>query len=177
MGEPIFRKPIFGSVWRYPEADPQRLQRVGRRGLLRLAVLVPMTLLLVSLLSISIVYATTGISLSEAIIIGFFLACTTLLILRGWMLGTFINGNGFKIVTLFNTISGHWKHDFQVETKSTLWKLAGVPIGIRSQRVVFLSSSGREIHTHIYFGSVDGIYTRERFDVLFGLLHRWSAPE
>lgn len=177
MGEPIFRKPIFGSVWRYPEADPRRLQRVGRRGLLRLAVLVPSTLLLVSLLAISIVYATTGIPLSEALIVGFFLASTTILILRGWMLGTFVNENGFKTVTLLNTISGLWKHHFQVETKSTPWKLAGVPIGIKSQRVVLMSSDGSQIHTHIYIGSVDGIFTADRFDVLFLLLQRWSIPE
>jgi hypothetical protein len=177
MGEPIFRKPIFGSVWRYPQADPQRLQRVGRRGFLRLAVLVPLTLLLVSLLSISIVYATTGISLSEAIIIGFFLASATVLVLRGWMLGTFVNGNGFKIVTLLNTNSGLWKQHYQVETESTVWKIAGVPIGITSQRVVLTSNDGRQINTHIYIGSVDGIFTHERFDVLFRLLQRWSTPE
>jgi hypothetical protein len=177
MGEPIFRKPIFGSVWRYPEADPQRLQRVGRRGFLRLAVLVPLTLSLVSLLAISIVYATTGISLAEAMIIGFFLASGTVIVLRGWMLGTFVNGNGFKIVTLLNTISGLWKQHYLVETQSTLWRLAGVPIGIKSQRVVLISNHGRQIHTHIYIGSVDGIFTNERFDVLFQLLRRWSAPE
>lgn len=177
MGEPKFRKPIFGSVWRYPEADPQRLQRVGRRGFLRLAVLVPLTLLLVSLLSISIVYATTGISLGGAMIIGFFLASATVLILRGWMLGTFVNANGFKIVTLLNTISGPWKQHYQVETESTVWKITGVPIGIRSQRVVLISTSGRQIHTHVYLGSVDGIFTHERFDVLFRLLQRWSTPE
>lgn len=177
MGEPIFRKPIFGSVWRYPEADPHRLQRVGRRGFLRLAVLVPLTLLLVSLLSISIVYATTGISLSEAMIIGFFLASATVLVLRGWMLGTFVNGNGFKIVTLLNTISGLWEHRYHVETQSSSWKLAGVPIGITSQRVVLISHDGQSIHTHVYRGSVDGIFTRERFDVLFRLLQRWSTPE
>lgn len=177
MGEPVFRKPIFGSVWRYPEADPQRLQRLGRRGFLRLAVLVPLTLLLVSLLSISIVYATTGISLSEAIIIGFFLASATVLVLRGWMLGTFVNGNGFKIVTLLNTISGLWTQHYQVQTQSTSWKIAGVPIGIKSKRVVLISTSGRQIHTHVYLGSVDGIFTHERFDVLFRLLQRWSTPE
>jgi hypothetical protein len=177
MGEPIFRKPIFGSVWRYPEADPQRLQRVGRRGFLRLAVLVPLTLLLVSLLSISIVYATTGISLNEAMIIGFFLASATVLILRGWMLGTFVNGNGFKVVTLLNTISGLWKHHYQVETRSTAWKIAGLPIGITSRRVVLMSIDGRQVHTHIYIGSVDAIFTGERFDVLFRLLQRWSTPE
>jgi len=177
MGDPIFRKPIFGSVWRYPEADPQRLQRVGRRGFLRLAMLVPLTLMLVSLLAISIVYSTSGISLTEAMLIGFFLASATVLVLRGWMLGTFVNGNGFKIVSLLNTISGLWLDLYQVETKSTVWKIAGVPIWVTSQRVVLISPSGRQIDTHIYLGSLDGIFTRERFDVLFRLVRRWSAPE
>ncbi len=177
MGEPTFRKPIFGAVWRYPEPDPRRLLRVGRRGLLRLAVLVPLTLTLVSLLAISIVYATSGISLSEAILIGFVLACLTILVLRGWMLGTFVNGNGFKIVTLLNTRSGLWKHDYGVETRAATWKLLGIPIGIKSQRVVLIPPTGTEIETHVYLGSVDAVFTHERFDVLFQLLRRWSTPQ
>jgi len=177
MVEPEFRKPIFGAVWRYPESDPQRLQRVGRRGILRLAFLVPMTLLLVSILAISIVYAATGISLLEALIIGFFLASFAILVLRGWMLGTFVNGNGFKVVTLFTTTSGLWESHYHVESESTVWKLAGIPIGMRSQRVVFVPPQGRRIPTHVYIGSPDTIFTRERFDVLFQLLRRWSIPE
>lgn len=177
MGEPVFRKPIFGAVWRYPESDPRRLQRVGRRGLLRLAILVPLTLALVSLIAISVVYAATGIALAEAMLIGFFLATTAVLVLRGWMLGTFVNGNGFKIVTLLKTTSGLWRDLYLVESTSTVWKLAGIPIGIKSQRVVLISPRGKEIHTHIYMGSVDTIFTHERFDILFLLLRRWGTPE
>lgn len=177
MGEPVFRKPIFGAVWRYPESDPQRLQRVGRRGILRLAVLIPLTLSLVSLLAISVVYAATGIPLGEAMLIGIFLATFAILALRGWMLGTFVNGNGFKVVTFLRTTSGLWKSRYEVESESTTWKLAGIPIGIRSQRVVFVPPKGKRIPTHVYIGSADAIFTRERFDVLFQLLRRWSIPE
>ena len=177
MGEPVFRKPIFGAVWRYPESNPQRLQRVGRRGILRLAVLVPLTLSLVSLLAISVVYAATGISLGEAALIGFSLASFATLVLRGWMLGTFVNGNGFKVVTLLRTASGLWNSRYQVESQSTTWKIASIPIGIRSQRVVFTPPVGKPIPTHIFIGSADAIFTRERFDVLFLLLRRWSVPE
>ena len=177
MGEPVFRKPIFGAVWRYPESNPQRLQRVGRRGILRLAVLVPLTLSLVSLLAISVVYAATGISLGEAALIGFSLASFATLVLRGWMLGTFVNGNGFKVVTLLRTTSGLWESRYHVESESTTWRLAGIPIGIRSQRVVFVSPDGKRIPTHVYIGRADAIFTRERFDVLFLLLRRWSVPE
>ena len=70
MGEPSFRKPIFDAVWRYPEPDLRRLQRVGRRGLLRLAVLTPLTFGVMSLVAISLVYATSGIALLEAALIG-----------------------------------------------------------------------------------------------------------
>lgn len=177
MGEPVFRKPIFGAVWRYPETDPRRLQRVGRRGPLRLAALVPLTLTLVSLLAISVVYAATGISLAEAMLIGFFLASATVFVLRGWMLGTFVNGNGFKIVTLLKTTSGLWRDTYNVVSKSRVWKIAGIPIGIKSQRVVLISPQGNEIYTHVFIGSVDTIFTRERFDVLFQLLRRWGIPE
>jgi hypothetical protein len=177
MSEPVFRKPIFGAVWRYPESDPQRLQRVGRRGILRLAVLIPLTLSLVSLLAISVVYAATGIPLGEAMLIGIFLATSAILALRGWMLGTFVNGNGFKVVTFLRTTSGLWKIRYEVESESTTWKLAGIPIGIRSQRVVFVPPKGKRIPTHVYIGSADAIFTRERFDVLFQLLRRWSIPE
>ncbi len=177
MGEPTFLKPIFGAVWRYPEPDLRRLQRVGRRGILRLAVLVPLTLTLISLLAISLVYATSGISLIEAMLIGFILACITVLVLRGWMLGTFVNGNGFKIATLMNTTSGYWKNGFGVEARVTTWKLLGIPIGIRSRRVVLIPPSGPDLNTHVYLGSVDAVFTHERLDVLFQLLRRWSTPE
>jgi hypothetical protein len=138
---------------------------------------VPLTLSLVSFLSIGLVYATSGISLIEAMLIGFFLASATIFILRGWMLGTFVNGNGFKIVTLLRTTSGLWMNRYDVESRLTMWKLAGIPIGIKSQRVVLISQEGREISTHIYNGSVDTIFTRERFDVLFQLLRRWSTSK
>lgn len=177
MGEPIFRKPIFGAIWRYPEVDLQRLQRVGRRGILRLAVLVPLTLTVVSLLAISVVYATSGIPLSEAILIGFVLASVTVLVLRGWMLGTFVNANGFKVVRLLQTQSGHWKDDYSVQTLRTTWRPLGIPIGITSQRVVLIPPNGAQIDTHVYIGSVDAVFTRERFDILFQLLRRWSTPE
>ena len=99
MGEPSFSKPIFGAVWRYPEPDLRRLQRVGRRGLFRLAVLVPLTLGVMSLLAISVVYATSGIPLIEAAFIGTMTASICVLVFRSCMLGTFVNGNSFKIVT------------------------------------------------------------------------------
>lgn len=145
---------------------------------MRLAVLAPLTLIVVALLAISIVYATSGIPLSEALLVGFGLATITVLVLRGWMLGTFVNANGFKIVTLLNTKSGLWKYEYGVEIKKTTWRLLGLPIGIRSQRVVFtVPMNTVPMNTHIYLGSVDGIFTHERFDILFLLLRRWSAPE
>lgn len=142
MGEPSFRKPIFGAVWRYPEPDLRRLQRVGRRGLLRLALLVPLTLAVVSLLAIGVVYATSGIPLTEAVLIGFVTASISVLVFRGWMLGTFVNGNGFKIVTLLTTNSGHWRDSYLVELQQATWTILAIPIGLRSRRVVLNPASG-----------------------------------
>ena len=177
MGEPTFRKPIFGAVWRYPELDLNRLQRVGRRGFLRLVVLVPLTLSLVSFAAISVVYATTGIPVIEAFLIGFALASSAVLILRGWMLGTYVNGNGFKIVTLLTTRSGAWSNCYEPEVETTVWRCAGIPLGIASRRVILVGANGTRLQTHVYLGSIDGIFTRERFDVLYQLLRRWSTPE
>ena len=119
MGEPSFRKPIFGAVWRYPEPDLRRLQRVGRRGLFRLAVLVPLTLSVMSLLATSVVYATSGIPLIEAAFIGTMTASICVLVFRSWMLGTFVNGNGFKIVTLLATNSGRWRNPHSLQIRQT----------------------------------------------------------
>ena len=177
MGEPSFRKPIFGAVWRYPEPDLRRLQRVGRRGLFRLAVLVPLTLGVMSLLAISIVYATSGIPLIEAALIGTITASISVLVFRGWMLGTFVNGNGFKIVTLLATHSGLWRNGYSVELRHTTWATLGIPIGVRSRRVVLNPTRGPDLMTHIYFGSIECVFTGERLDVLFQLLRRWSVPD
>ena len=177
MGEPTFRKPIFGSLWRYPEFDALRLQRVGRRGLIRLTLLVPLTLTLVSFLTISVVYATTGIGLLEAGLIGATLASASVVVLRSWMLGTFINGNGFKIVTLLRTYSGRWENIREVERQVSTWRVLGIPIGIGTQRVVIVRRSGGSLATHIYLGSIDGIFTEGRLDMLFQLMLRWNRPE
>ena len=123
MGEPSFRKPIFGAVWQYPESVLRRLQRVGRRGLFRLAVLVPLTLGVMSLLAISVVYATSGIPLIEAAFIGTMTASICVLVFRSCMLGTFVNGNGFKIVTLLATHSGLWRNGYSVELRHTTWAI------------------------------------------------------
>ena len=177
MGEPSFRKPIFGAVWRYPEPDLRRLQRVGRRGLLRLAVLTPLTFGVMSLLAISLVYATSGIALLEAALIGTMAASVCVLVFRGWMLGTFVNGNGFKIVTLLATHSGHWRNSYCVEIRHTTWAILGIPIALRSRRVVLSQNGGPDLMTHVYCGSIDGIFSSERLDVLFQLLRRWSISE
>ena len=99
------------------------------------------------------------------------------LVFRGWMLGTFINGNGFKIVTLLATHSGLWRNGYSVELRHATWATLGIPIGVRSRRVVLNPTRGPDLMTHIYFGSIDGVFTDERLDVLFQLLRRWSVPE
>ena len=176
-GEPSFRKPIFGAAWRYPDTDLRRLQRAGRRGLLRLAVLKPLTLGVMSLLAISLVYATSGVALFEASLIGTMAASICVLVFRGWMLGTFINGDGFKIVTLLATNSGHWRNGYCVEIRHTTWVTSGIPIAARSRSVVLSQNGGPDLMTHAYCGSIDGIFCSEKLDVLFQLLRRWSIPE
>ena len=93
------------------------------------------------------------------------------------MLGTFVNGNGFKIVTLLATHSDLWRNGYSVELQHTTWATLGIPIGVRSRRVVLNPTRGPDLMTHIYFGSIDGVFTDERLDVLFQLLRRWSVPE
>ena len=123
------------------------------------------------------VYATSGIAPLEAALIGTMAASVCVLVFRGWMLGTFINGNGFKIVTLLATHSGHWRNSYCVEIRHTTWAILGIPIALRSRRVVLSQNGGPDRITHVYCGSIDGIFSSERLDVLFQLLRRWSIPE
>ena len=93
------------------------------------------------------------------------------------MAQTFINGNGFKIVTLLRTYSGRWEDIREVDKQVSTWRVLGIPIGVGTQRVVIVRRSGGSLATHIYLGSIDGIFTESRLDMLFQLMLRWNRPE
>ena len=86
----------------------------------------------------------------EAALIGTMAASVCVLVFRGWMLGTFINGNGFKIVTLLATHSGHWRNGYSIEIRHTTWAILGIPIALCSRRVVLSQNGGPDLMTHVY---------------------------
>lgn len=92
---------------------------MGRRDLLRLAVLIPLTLDVMSRLAIGLVYGTSGIVLMETVLVCTMAAGICVLVFWGWMPGNFINGNGFKIVTLLATNSGRWRNPRSLQIRQT----------------------------------------------------------
>ena len=92
---------------------------MGRRDLLRLAVLIPLTLDVMSRLAIGLVYGTSGIVLMETVFVCTMAAGICVLVFRGWMPGNFINGNGSKIVTLLATNSGRWRNPHSLQIRQT----------------------------------------------------------
>lgn len=174
-------KPIFGFLWsgNKPVSPNQaRYFRVNKRGLLRLAVLVTLTLLLTFFAVTSLTYLINAQpSLLEAIVMSVLVATASVAIFRSWTLGTYVNDRGIKIVKLFTTEASQWSSIQRIECETTTWSLLGVPIGLKSPRILVHLTTGEFHATHLFIGSIDGIFTATQLETVNSLILRWFRSE
>jgi hypothetical protein len=180
MNEP--RKPIFGFLW--PAPDPTapvdvayrqvRRVRITNRGPIRIAALVVGTLVLISATG-SLLMAALTTSLSATVVVGAAISATLLvLILRGWVVGTFVNDDGLTIETAWRRIRVPWSQVAAVRTVEVPSPFLGLPIPLRCARSVVECSDGRVLATHAYESSPDLWLRSEAFDIARIRLEQWA---
>lgn len=138
-GEPA--KPIFGFLWPHRPAGPldadarqSRWERVTPRGPWRLALLIGLSLGLMSLAApamVALVAAPSAYALALVILV---LVPATALIARGWVAGCFVSDAGVKIATVLRTTYAPWEAVAEViVADGSRW--LGTPLRVRGQRI------------------------------------------
>jgi hypothetical protein len=180
MGGPEFRKPIFGFLWTGNDNsidNQNRFIRVTHRGIIRLTMLSILTLGLMSVSAISINFLLITRELISSLLLSALIASFAVLTFRAWMLGTFVNDTGVKIVNLFSTQGSLWSEVAFIASDHITWRLGPISLGIRTPRVIVVLQDSRRLHTHIYVGSVDGIFSQATFDTALSFINRWFRSE
>ncbi len=180
MDNPEFQKPIFGFLWPgnvNTTGHQLRFMRVVPRGFIRLTILIIFTLTLMSGTTISITYLLLAQNIPESLLAGAVIATIAVITFRAWMVGTFINDNGIKIVNLFSTRGAHWDQVAFVERDYFTWHLGKLPIGKSTLRITIVTKESQRLPTHVYVGSIDGIYSESKFEITYSLINRWFRSE
>lgn len=174
-------KPLFGFLWSSNKGIPleqTRFLRVGRRGALRILTLIPATLLLAFFSVSSLTYlATARPSVPESLLISLLVATGSVFVFRAWTLGTYVNDRGIKIVTVLRTKVLYWSVISTIDIQRSKWSALGIPLPIRSNRVLLQVPTRQCAPTHLYVGSVDGIFTSHQLETSYLLLLRWFRAE
>lgn len=157
-------RPIFGFLWpkdpdkKDGQAQQRRLIRIPARGPLRLAGLIAATLALVmatgTLISAGLQHWTL-LLMASAIVATF-----TVLVLRAWSVGTYVNDDGVVIQRMMRAEVAPWRDVQSVGVD---------PAG----RVRVALWSGQSYGTHIAPHDVDLIGRDEAYRVAVARIERW----
>ena len=180
MNEP--RRPIFWFLW--PRPDPHapvddayhqvRAVRISPRGPIRIAVLAVGSVLEVIVMG-SAVVAALGAGFSIYTVLGAAIAASGLfLLLRGWVAGTYVNDYVLTIETTFRKRSMPWSQVAAVSASVQPCSFLGLPIRMRSTRVMVTQTSGEVVGTHVYATSPDYWLRSEAFDMAVQRIERWA---
>ena len=179
MNEP--RRPIFWFLW--PRPDPHapvddayhqvRAVRISPRGPIRVALLAVGSVLEVIVMG-SAVVAALGAGFSIYAVIGAAVAASGLfLLLRGWVVGTYVNDYTLTIETIFRKRSLPWSEVVDVSASMQRCPFLGLPVPGRAMRVVATLTSSEVIGTHVYATSPDYWLRSEAFDMGAQRIERW----
>jgi hypothetical protein len=158
------QRPIFGFLW--PDRDEpvdhqarqRRMVRIPGRGPLRLLTLVAATLGVVGL-SGAVILAAVGVGWFTVILGGFVVATLTVIVLRAWVVGTYVNDDGFAVQRLFRANVGPWRDVWQ--------------IGEEDGKVIVYLVTGERIPTHIARRGLDLLGRPTAYDMAVLRLQRW----
>jgi hypothetical protein len=177
------RKPIFGFLW--PKPDPnapvddayrqERLVRIAPRGPIRIAALLGGSVL-TTVATGSIVMAGLTTALSPVTFIGAAVcACALVVVLRGWVVGTFVTDRGVTVESLWRRQVVPWDAVRAIEVRDQRSPLLGLPVRVPARRSVLALADGRTVATHLYSTSPDLWLRPEAFDIARLRLERWAS--
>jgi len=157
-------RPIFGFLWppdpedKDSSATQRRLIRIPARGPIRLALLLLASVLLV-MVSGSLILAgvSNWIVLLPA---SFVIATFTLLLLRAWTIGTYVNDDGIVIQRLLRADVAPWRdvHALTTDSAGQVWVML---------------YTGQRYPTDIAPRSLDLFGRGEAYDMAHSRINRW----
>lgn len=179
MTEP--RKPIFGFLW--PKPDPAapvdgayrqvRRVRISPRGPVRLATLV-LGSIIITIAAASLMMASLTTAITLATVVGGALVATGIvLVLRGWVVGTYVNDDGVTVETTWRRTFIPWASVREITTQRLPSPFLGLPLRVPSTRAFVTRSDGSAVPTHVYACSPDLWLRAEAFDMARLRLERW----
>lgn len=180
MSEP--RKPIFGFLW--PQPDPhapldadarqRRRVRIAGRGFIRVASLIVLTALTVSAMGSALMAGLASGFTIESLVGSALSATLVVLVLRGWVVGTYVNDDGISIETTWRRVALPWSEVKAVHTEPARAPFLGLPLPTRSICCFVTRADGTELKTHVYACSPDLWLRPEAFDAARIRLENWK---
>lgn len=178
------RRPIFWFLW--PRPDPNapvdgeysqvRAVRISPRGPVRLAALVVGAAVEVVVMGTAVLSAL-GSGLGAFALVGAAVAASGLfLLLRGWVVGTYVTDAVVRIETTFRRQALPWTQVSAIRTQSVTCPFLGLPIPVPASRVMVVDQAGHAVGTHVYTTSPDYWLRAEAFDMAALRLGRWRDP-
>lgn len=176
------RKPIFGFLW--PSPDPNapvdgdyhqtRLVRVCGRGPVRVIALSVLTLATIALLGSALMAALVTAAIVPTVITAAVGATLTFIVLRGWIVGTYVNDDLVRIETLLG------RRTIPLAEVSGCVTAAGSPflgtfVRTSAERVWLECGEAGSVATHVYQTSPDLWLRAEAYDIARSRLQRWTA--
>jgi hypothetical protein len=176
------RKPIFGFLWAKPDPDAPvdaayhqvRPVRVTGRGLVRVVMLVVTSATTVMFVGSALMAAVVTGQLLPTVVAAAVGASLTFLILRGWVVGTYVSDDAVRVETTFRRRELAWQDVSGIEVVSEPVPLLGLPTRIMGRRSTIRLADGRSVPTHVYTASPDLWLRDEAFDIARLRLERWS---
>ncbi len=179
MSEP--RKPIFGFLWRTYDGPvdeayrQERFVRVCNRGPWRVLGLVLLTLVTVAWLGATTMAALAD-GVSVASVAGTAVAATMLvLVLRGWVVGTYVNDAGVRIERTWGRRHVPWTDVDRIDERAQSVPLLGAVLPVPGRRCIVRTRSGSAVPTHVYTASPDLWLRPEAYDAARLRLDRWRG--
>lgn len=177
------QRPIFGFLW--PSPDPHapvdhdyrqtRLVRITPRGPFRLLMLGLATILTVFLTTASLLTAIAA-PLSAATFVSAGIAATCVgLVLRGWVVGTYVNDDEVVVDRLLRRQRIPWSAVSSVACLDGRARLLGSPLRVPGRRVVLRTTSGQTVETHVQSTSPDLLWRPESFTIACERLENWAS--
>jgi len=180
MNEP--RKPLFGFLWPKPDPDAPvdgayrqaRPLRVCPRGLVRVALLLIATAVAVIGLGTAVMASLATGAIAPTIVVAAVGATLVFLVLRGWIVGTYVSDDAVRIETVFGRHEVPWSTITSVDVVEARCPMLGTPLRTHGRRVVLVTTQDATLMTHVYTTSPDILMRSEAFDVAASRLRNWS---
>jgi hypothetical protein len=177
------RKPIFGFLWPKPNPDApvdgdyvqERLVRITRRGPIRLGAVIGGGIVLVGLLGTALLAGVQAGLSAPVFVVAAVCATALALVLRGSVVGTFVNDHQVTIETVLRRTEIPWSEVGMVTTDEVGTPFLGLPIPVPGSWTTLHLKDGTSVRTHVYSTSPDLWLRAEAFDIARLRLEHWRG--